>query len=799
MKVIAVLLAALMALGTFPCAVRAETTNLYTTNADFETWSGDRCTGWSGPSGAWGTTLSESTEIKHYGKRALKLLPDEGKNVYAYQPATVLPGTEYAFSFWFYGITGKTNNGNVEIAFEYRNADNKSAGPTMRVKPVLSGNGMWQQLSASTETPMECEILRAVIYVYHPGGGYVDDASLIQAGEPKYGEASTDRIFYYKEEIQPDAMGEAVVTLNPYYTPEDFKASISWQDATGAWHESERKAFMADGTANLPYPLEGLTQVKKTYALKAHIYASNALNASAPLWSEEKAIHVYNRPLSLDENGNYRRIRYDTAGNPVKNGEAYVLEGEIFQPTLAYHVSQPKADTPKADNMYLQAQNAGVNVVQLSSYYADPGRIEAALDVCADYGLMALVCLYRSNVPAGNETELIKNSRGEYTTNADNTKEVVEIAKHHPATFAYAVKDEPFSHMTPTMYADLENSYKIIRDIDDVHPVYIVDDADVVQLAKYTDIMAIDPYPKSPAESGTHVAARTEMAVDAARGQKPVYAILQAFCYGDTDNDGIHDYFPTWKEIRHMWYQALAAGAKAVGYYAFDDPLGETGDKKTTINETELWDGMTEFSKSEMGKSYGFFRESTLIEQYESEAENGTAWSVQLRKKDGETFALVLSKRSAAQETAEMQIFPGKIVEDYLGDGESVIDIEGSTWTLTFPGSCADIYRLQTADITISQNGHIIPAVGCGESVRMEAMLEEKLGEKISLVRAVYSEKDGKKELLALSVLAEGTGRLEFSEIMQLPEIAGASEVKLLILSNGFPGADFRAARIRIE
>ena len=85
---------------------------------------------------------------------------------------------------------------------------------------------------------------------------------------------------------------------------------------------------------------------------------------------------------------------------------------------------------------------------------------------------MALICLYRSNVPAGNTTELLKNSRGEFTTNADNTKEVVEIAKHHPATFAYAVKDEPFSHMTPTMYADLENSYKIIRDLDDVHPGY---------------------------------------------------------------------------------------------------------------------------------------------------------------------------------------------------------------------------------------------------------------------------------------------------------------------------------------
>ncbi len=803
MKKIAVLIAILMALGSFPGAMAAETNNLIQNNNSFETWDwNDKypLANWNGTSDMWGTALSQNTEHTKTGGSSLQMLPDTGKNVYVYQPADVLPGTAYAFSFWFLGMEGKTNNGNVEIAFEYRKADGKtSAGSSVKIKPEISESGAWQQISASTETPLECGVLRAVIYVYHPGGGYVDDVELIRTSEPRYGEASTDKIFYYKEEIQPDSMGEAVVTLNPYYTPEDFTASVSWQNADGSWMESDRKLFNAEGKAVLSYSLAGLIEVKKAYTVKAHIYAADASADAKPLWTEEKTVYTYNRPLTLDEDGNYRRLVFDAEGNPrLINGE-YVLEDEFFQPTLAYHVSQPKANTPDEDNMYLQAQRAGVNVVQLSSYYADPARIETALNLCQNYGLMALVCLYRSNVPAGNSAELLKNSQGEYTTNAENTKAVVEIAKHHPATFAFAVKDEPFSHMTSTMYEDLENSYKIIRDIDDVHPVYIVDTADVVRLTKYADICAIDPYPKSPAESGTHVVNRTELAVTAAKGQKPVYVILQAFCYGDTDNDGMHDYFPTWQEIRHMWYQALASGAKAVGYYAFDDPLGEIGDQETTINETDVWSGMTEFTKNEMQKSYKFFRESTRIEEYESEAENGAAWSVQLRKKDGETFALILSKSSAAQNAAAARLVSGKITEDYLGDGKSVTDIEGNTWTLTLPGSCADVYRLQTADISISQNGHIVSTVKRGGSVRVEAVLEGEAGKKISLVRAVYGGKEGKKELLDFTVLAEGTGGLDFSEIMQLPEIDAASDMKLLILLDGFPSAVSRVTGAKIE
>ncbi len=803
MKKIAVLIAALMALGFFPGVMAAETNNLIKNNNSFEVWDWTTkypLVSWNGTSGMWGTALSQNTEHKKTGESSLQMVPDTGEKVYVYQPADVLPGTEYTFSFWFLGMEGKSNNGNVEIAFEYRKADGKtSAGSSVKIKPEISESGAWQQLSACTETPMECEILRAVIHVYHPGGGYVDDAKLMQTSEPKHGEVSTDKIFYYKEKMQPDAMGEAVVTLNPYYMPENFTASISWQGADGTWMQCERKLFNEEGNAVLSYSPDGFTELKKAYFVEARIYAADASADADPLWAERKTVYMYNRPLSLDENGNYRRLAFDAEGKPLKNGEEYVLENEIFQPTLAYHVSQPKKTTSNVDNMYLQAQRAGVNVVQLSSYYADPARIEAALDICLEYNLMALICLYRQNVPAGNNTELLKNSRGEYTTNADNTKAVVEIAKRHPATFAFAVKDEPFSHMTPTMYEDLENSYVIIRNIDDVHPVYIVDTADVVSLTKYADICAIDPYPESPEESGTDVAYHTARAVAATNGEKPVYVILQAFCYGDTNNDGIHDYFPTWKEVRHMWYQALAMGAKAVGYYAFDDPWGETGDKGTTINETSLWNGMAAFAKAEMQKSYDFFQNSILLEQYESGAESGTAWSVQLRNKDGETFALVLSKSSIPQNETKTRIIKGKIREDYLGAGESVKDIEGSTWTLMLPGSCVDIYRLQRADISISQNGHIVPTVKRGGSIRVEAMPEGELGKKISLVLAVYGRKDVKKELLDFTVLAEGTGSLEFSEIMQLPEFDAASDMKLLILLDGFLSAVSCVTSAKIE
>lgn len=779
-----------MVLGLFPGTGQAAAENLFeASNPGFENWYWGseplyKCSNWKINADLRSGVITKSTDIKRSGEAALRIAPEEGSRSLIYQePTTVVPGAEYTFDFWFYGISGKVNNGNVQIEFEFYALDGEgnsvSLGRDITFRPEIAENETWVQLSASVETPVDSEALqmRPIVHIYAPGGGYMDDVCLKMTGEPKLGQASTDRIFYYREEIGANAVGEVTVTLNPYYTPETYTAGAALYGPDGTLlAESEREQFSEEGKASLSFPLALLTEPKQAYTVTARIFSASG--DAAPLWTEDKAVYVYNRPLAFDENGNYRRMRYDAAGNPLLENGEYVVEDEIFQPTLAYHVSQPKADTQDVDNMYLQAQNAGVNVVQLSYYYADPERIERALDKCREYGLMGLVCLYRSNVPAGNVTEKIADSTGALVTNAENTKKVVEIAGNHPATFAYAVKDEPFSHMTPTMEADLENSYKIIRDIDDVHPVYIVDTADVVRLAKYADICAIDPYAKSAARSGTEAAYHTKRAVEAAKS-KPVYVIMQAFCYGDTDDDGTHDYFPEWREMRHMWYQSLAAGAKSVGYYCFDNPWGEIGDSETTINETRVWADMTAFADGEMEKSYRFFRESTLLASFENDA----GW-VQKRAWNGETYAVVLSKSSAAQAPVSLPAFEAVIAEVYLGTGGSVADIEAGAWTLTLPESGADVYRLQGSGLFVSQNGHVVSAVSPGSRVTVQAALEAESGRERVLAYALYSEAGGQTELLRYTVLAEGTGGLDFSQTLTLPETESPATLKLFVLSH---------------
>ncbi len=806
MKKLAVLLAAVMVLGLFPGTGYAAGENLFeNSNPGFEKWYWGseplyKCTSWKINGALKNGTMRQSTDIKKSGEAALRIEPTAAARSLIYQdPMAAYPGVEYTFDFWFYGISGKENNGNVDIEFEFYEKDEEgnfvSLGRDVSFTPEITEKETWLNLSFSAETPMDCAVpyIRPIVNIYAPGGGVMDDVCLKMTHEPAYGEAATDSIFYYKEEIRQGAAGEAVVTLNPYFTPSDYMAGAVLYSPDGeALTLEERVPFSEEGKAALSFPLSLLTEPKKAYTVEARIYSASAAASAPPLWTEEKNVYVYNRPLAFDADGNYRRMRFDALGNPVKDGGKYVLEEEIFQPTLAYHVSQPGAKTQDADNMYLQAQRAGVNVVQLSRYYSDPARIEKALDTCQAYGLMGLVCLYRDNVPAGNVTEQIADSTGALVTNAENTKKVVEIAKEHPATFAYAVKDEPFSHMTPTMEADLENSYKIVRNIDDVHPVYIVDTADVERLAKYADICAIDPYPKSADKSGTEAAKQTGRAVAAAKGKKPVYVIMQAFCYGDTNDDAVHDYFPAWEEMRHMWYQSLAAGAKAVGYYCFDTPWGEIGDKDTTINETHVWNGMTEFAKGEMEKSYTFFRESTLLESYESEA----GW-VQIRAWNGERYAVVLSKSSRAQDAAKLTVSNMFIRDVYMGKGGSIREIDGDKWTLTLPGSCADIYRLQTGGLFLSRGGYVASVASAGETLAAVAILE--VGKPFSLVRAVYGTAGGAKELLNYTVMTEGTGKLEFSETINLTDFPGASEIKLFVLTSPFPNPAVFKSETRIE
>jgi hypothetical protein len=84
------------------------------------------------------------------------------------------------------------------------------------------------------------------------------------------------------------------------------------------------------------------------------------------------------------------------------------------------------------------------------------------------------------------------------------------------------------------------------------------------------DIFAVDPYPLGNLPL-RHVYDGVETAVKSVFGKKPVWAVLQSYSF-KYKKDGRYDPpMPTAAQLKCMSYQSLAAGARGILYYAYDD------------------------------------------------------------------------------------------------------------------------------------------------------------------------------------------------------------------------------------
>jgi len=154
--------------------------------------------------------------------------------------------------------------------------------------------------------------------------------------------------------------------------------------------------------------------------------------------------------------------------------------------------------------------------------------------------------------------------------------------------------DEPFGNYPYHEAVEgLRESYKLIRSIDTEHPVYTLDNQDTTfsESIKYVDILATDPYPGSSHDTAGYVYSRIRAACDAAKGQKPVYSILQAFDY--------YDLFPNDDQMRSMVYQSYLAGASAVGYFRIGAARVVSGTTQP-LYQTELWQTLHTLSATDI-------------------------------------------------------------------------------------------------------------------------------------------------------------------------------------------------------
>lgn len=114
---------------------------------------------------------------------------------------------------------------------------------------------------------------------------------------------------------------------------------------------------------------------------------------------------------------------------------------------------------------------------------------------------------------------------------------------------------------------------------DPTHPVFLLHNkpAEFHAYGPACDVFATDPYPirREPDCPTAMVADYTRAAVDAVSNRKPVWIALQCYTTRSTAPEtrarDLLPRLPTPAELRCMSYMALAAGARGLLYYAFDD------------------------------------------------------------------------------------------------------------------------------------------------------------------------------------------------------------------------------------
>ncbi len=621
-------------------------------NGNFETVLEDgTCQDWTA-SEEYTTNISVSTEEARSGNHSIKIKWMTGNPFIKQDIYNPVEGATYQASFWYKIASSGEPRPGFKIEWYQSTEDGGKAyinGVWVNTPPVGVKSDEWTRYTYHFTIPEGCDFFQYYIRVYREGEVYFDDAScyMIEQPEVQAVTLSTDEVFYYSDM----ETGIATAVANRTVFSNISQVSFALQDGDTVL-TGETVTPDAEGLANYRFDLSYLKEETKQYKIVA-----TAKDAEGNLLgTSETVILKYPRPTMLRPDGSI----------VLKNGEP-------FHPIFAYHVV--KEDIKRVAEM-------GVNTVQ--GYGLDVGPIREYLDEAEKYNVKVLVRLYPNMKPAGHPDNV------EYTTR------VITALKDHPAVLAWMVMDEVFSYF-PEAWDLLYDSYTLIRSLDMDHPVYILQNTATQfdAVAKYTDILAYDPYPSLNVNLTRHVANHTQQAVAATNSNKPVWCLNKA--YAPSLEPEKERKLPTITEERNLWYQGLFEGAFAIGFYSFSDCIG-TPDM--AIYETDLWDGLVEFSKAEMAESYNYFLKGEYPVFADGRGED--AW-YSAYVKDGKLRLIVLNRHeSETAVTIPLKNDSGSItVGDFTAEavygGSGTVTGNGSL-TVTLPQSAVIVYEITTSE-----------------------------------------------------------------------------------------------------
>jgi len=177
---------------------------------------------------------------------------------------------------------------------------------------------------------------------------------------------------------------------------------------------------------------------------------------------------------------------------------------------------------------------------------------------------------------------LIRGSNEDY----ENIKLIVSTFKNHPGIFGWYIGDEPSANVE---VKKIENSYKLIKEIDKNHPVIVLDNSPLLfsEYGKWSDIFISDPYP-IPDYSVELVKNWASLTKKASRGSFGICLQGQGMPFFERH--------PTFEEQKTMLGYALEEGAQSIGWWAHN-----------TLKESNYWDKigeLTSYAKNYILKNF---------------------------------------------------------------------------------------------------------------------------------------------------------------------------------------------------
>ncbi len=648
-KIIALLFAGLLLMGTIPVLADAEP---ILQNGDFSLLAG-----WSG----YQTTLVCDDNEYHTAAPSVRLEKTD-KTVGACQRFPVEAGASYRVTLWMCPNYNRAEKG-VVLGYEFY------AGTEGSLVDIgancfsdyfqYENEGEWTKKSAVFTAPPGADFAKLSIYLYENGSVLLDDISVEKIKETPRMLLETDAVFYYADKTT----GRATARQNQeaYSDFSNLQVTFALYDGELCVQGPVTKPF-SDGTS-WDFSLAGLSKGKK-YIVRLSLSDSGG----SVLETAEESVYVYDRPTYLKKDGRF-----------VKNGRE-------THPVIGYTPGWPATLTDEAGMATLRnnmraAKSLGINVI-MSNTSLKIEEMQVMLDTAKDEGLYVVLALYKNMLPAGHPR------RETVTANA------VTQFMGHEALFAYAIIDEPFAGKTvEDGKAWLENGYKIIRDIDPNHPVYLCECPEYASgvtqdvswryslAAKYADCFAIDPYPAGVYSDTEFVYDQVLKAREAVKNEKPVYAILQAFTWKNNT--------PSEAALKNGMYQAYFAGANGIGYYRISNPLGDG----KVLSETQYGTMLTDFHEKERVILDAAFLEGT----YPILRKGETSVCRYAFFEENENIYMVLAAKTEAEITAELSLPKDggyKAVRVSVPQAETIPYTE-ETISVTLSGKEAVIYRLE--------------------------------------------------------------------------------------------------------